>query len=91
MFCIWGSLQGSIAHPAHLADVLSDPDYDPRTVEVLQSVAGYHPAHQRATKALARVASAKYNDTASFRTPRIPEGVSAQPSEPPFSLSQAVI
>jgi PAS domain S-box-containing protein len=29
------------AQPAHLADVLSDPDYDPRTVEVLQSVAGY--------------------------------------------------
>ena len=29
------------ARPAHLADVLSDPDYDPRTVEVLQSVAGY--------------------------------------------------
>src|SRR5215831_2687956 len=27
--------------PAHLPDVLSDPDYDPRTVEVLQSVAGY--------------------------------------------------
>src|SRR5262249_26295766 len=29
------------AQPAHLADVLSDPGYDPRTVEVLQSVAGY--------------------------------------------------
>src|SRR5215472_9860608 len=29
------------AQPAHLADVLSDPNYDPRTVEVLQSVAGY--------------------------------------------------
>src|SRR5215467_5712544 len=29
------------AQPAHPADVLSDPDYDPRTVEVLQSVAGY--------------------------------------------------
>src|SRR5499427_7313346 len=29
------------AQPAHLPDVLSDPDYDARTVEVLQSVAGY--------------------------------------------------
>jgi two-component system, NtrC family, sensor kinase len=29
------------AQPAHLADVLSDPEYDPCTVEVLQSVAGY--------------------------------------------------
>ena len=29
------------AQPAHLADVLSDPDYDPRTVEVPRSVAGY--------------------------------------------------
>src|SRR5215831_6054043 len=29
------------AQPAHIADVLSDPDYDPHTVEVLQSVAGY--------------------------------------------------
>jgi len=29
------------AQPVHLADVLGDPDYDPRTVEVLQSVAGY--------------------------------------------------
>ena len=29
------------AQPAHLADVLSDSDYDPRRVEVLQSVARY--------------------------------------------------
>src|SRR5215813_15554910 len=29
------------AQPAHLADVLTDRDYDPRTLEVLQSVAGY--------------------------------------------------
>ena len=29
------------AQSAHLADVLSDPDYDRRRVEVLQSVAGY--------------------------------------------------
>src|ERR1700751_44461 len=29
------------AQPAHLVDVLSDPEYDPCTVEVLQSVAGY--------------------------------------------------
>jgi PAS domain S-box-containing protein len=29
------------AQPAHLEDVLADPDYDPHTVEVLQSVARY--------------------------------------------------
>ena len=29
------------AQPAHLPDVLTDSDYDPRTIEVLQSVAGY--------------------------------------------------
>jgi hypothetical protein len=44
-----------------------------------------------ATKALESVASAKYTDTASLSTPRIPDGVIAQPSEPQFSSSQAVI
>jgi GAF domain-containing protein len=29
------------ARPAHLKDALADLDYDPRTIEVLQSVAGY--------------------------------------------------
>jgi GAF domain-containing protein len=29
------------AQPVHLADVLADRDYDPRTIEVLQSVSGY--------------------------------------------------
>jgi hypothetical protein len=49
------------------------------------------PAHQRATNALASVASPKYIEWASFSTPRVPEGVIAHPSAPQFSSSQAVI
>jgi hypothetical protein len=45
----------------------------------------------RTTKALASVASRKKIDTASLSTPRIPDGVIAQPSAPQFSSSQAVI
>ena len=49
------------------------------------------PTLHRATKALASVASAKWSEIASFSTPRIPEGVIAQASDPQFSSSQAVI
>jgi len=62
-----------------------------RTWNTPPAVSIFDPAHHRATNALARVASAKEIETASFSTPRNPNGVIAQPSEPQFSSSQAVI
>src|SRR5882757_10430660 len=62
-----------------------------RTLNTPFAVSTLVPTHHRATNALARVASAKKIDTASLRTPRIPDGVMAHPSAPQFSSSQAVI
>jgi hypothetical protein len=55
------------------------------------AVSTFAPSHHRATKALARVASSKQIDSASFSPPRVPEGVMVHPSAPQFSSSQAVI
>ena len=58
------------------------PRPDPRRRFILHTwntppaVSVFDPTHHRATKALASVASAKKSDTASFTTPRIPEGAS---------------
>jgi len=62
-----------------------------RTLNTPFAVSTLVPTHHRATNALARVASAKKIDTASLSTPRTPDGVIVQPSEPQFSSSQAVI
>jgi hypothetical protein len=48
-------------------------------------------AHQRATKALASVASVKQIARTSFTTPRVLDGVEVHPSAPQFASSHAFI
>jgi hypothetical protein len=48
-------------------------------------------AHQRATKALASVTSAKQIATASFTAPRVLDGVEVHPSAPQLASNHAFI
>ena len=64
------------------------PRPDPRCRLILPDPE--HTAGRLDLGPLASVASAKWIEIASFRTPRVPAGVRAQPSAPQFASSQSV-
>jgi hypothetical protein len=80
-------VQGVLCKPAPTRGVGSSSrtGYTPSTISTLCI------AHQRATKALASVASAKQIARALFTTPRVLDGIEIHPSAPQLASNHAFI